>query len=130
MGLLRGRNTIYIYRIDIVKLKTKRRRLKWRFVYIRMLKFFYMSLSHRQFRRYGCRALKKEGFLVGNYLFFLEGRVASVLYRMNFVSNVFILRQFITYGHVIVGVRIETFLNCNVGLCEAVRVEDNVRERI
>lgn len=129
-GLLERRNSIYIYRIDIVKLKRKRRRFKWRFVFIRMLRFFYMSLSHRQYRRYGRRACRQEGFLVGNYLFFLEGRLASVLYRMNFVSNVFILRQFITYGHVFVGVRVETFLNFNVGLCEVVRVEDSGKKII
>ena len=122
-GLVWRKNTIFIYRIDVYKPRRKRRRMKWRFVFIRMLKFFYMSVSHRQFRRYGRRALRREGFFVSNYLLFLEGRLASVLYRMNFVSNIFTLRQFVTYGHVIVGLRVQTFLNFNVGLCEAVRVQ-------
>ena len=117
---LHPKRGIYIYRIDLYDPKRKIKRRKWRFVSLRVLKFFYISLSHRHFRRYGRLALRQNGTFSTNYLFFLEGRLASMLYRMRFIQNVFIIKQFIVYGHVIVGRRLQTFPNYNVKLHEIV----------
>lgn len=118
---------IHIYRIDVVAPKSGFKRSRWTFSTIRLLKLYYISLSHSDFRRYGRMALRKEGLFTANYVFFLEGRVAGMLYRSHFVSNVLLLKEFIMGGNVLVDGEMETFPNLNIEVGSLVSLVENIR---
>lgn len=79
----------YIYRTDIREPFHKFRRFNKRFVSIRAVRFFYLTLTYRQFNKMADKAQIKDGFFESNFILALEGRLISFLYRTGFVFNMF-----------------------------------------
>ncbi len=64
------------------------------------LKFYYGSISERQFSSYYKEALRLTGDSSENLIGLLERRLDAVVYRAKFALTVFAARQFVSHGHV------------------------------
>ena len=85
-----------------------------------LLKSYFLFVKHSQFRKWGFLAKKKEGTFEGNYLLYVEGRIFSVVYRMNVVVNMFMLRNFIIANNVFVNNKLVSYLNYHVKLYQII----------
>lgn len=95
-----NRRKIYYFRTDNKFKFTKVRKMKKKFVSIRITKLFFLTLTYKQFRKLGKKAKSKDGLFEQNYLILLEGRLMSVIYRSTFLSNIFEIIRFVKKGHV------------------------------
>lgn len=57
----RQRNKPYVYRLDIIDRPLIRKRLKQRFVSLRLVKLFYINYSYKNFRQLATRMRRKYG---------------------------------------------------------------------
>ena len=55
------RNKPYIYRLDVIDRPLIRKRLKQRFVSLRLVKLFYINYSYKNFRQLASRMRRKDG---------------------------------------------------------------------
>lgn len=76
----------FVYRIDLMRPRFVRKRMKWRFVTLRLVKFYYSLLSYKQFRRIARLAKKRDGLYENNYVLALEGRLVNFLFRTSLVE--------------------------------------------
>lgn len=120
---LRNKRLRYIYRIDLDKPARVRKRHKWRFLSRKLTKLFYMTLTKRQSRKLARVASRKEGSWESNFIMLIEGRIISVLYRMQFLLNVFELRFFIRGGNVLVNNKLLTYHNAAITYADIVRLK-------
>lgn len=90
--------------------------LKQRFVSLRLVKLFYVTLSYRQFRGLARHMRRRQGVFEENFLLALESRVASLIYRMTFLGNPFHCLEFVRQGHVFVSGKCVTRPNSPVAL--------------
>lgn len=104
----------FIYRIDVVDPAKRKHSLKSRFVTLRLVKLFYLTLKYRQFRHLAVLAAKMDGFFQSNFCLLLEGRLASVIYRTNLLVSMFEIIDFIKRGNVLVNRRLTDLVNFNV----------------
>jgi ribosomal protein S4 len=79
----------YIYRVDEKDRFIKRRKKTVDFITIRIIKYFYLVLNYRHFRRMAKKAKKQDGFFGYNYILLLEGRIVCIIYRTSFIANMF-----------------------------------------
>ena len=79
----------FIYRIDVIKPRRKRRFIKKRFLTLRIVKLFYLTLTYKDFNKIAFNSSKKDGSFENHFFLALEGRLISFLYRTSFVSNMF-----------------------------------------
>lgn len=98
----------FVYRIDLVKPRYRYKRWNFRFVTLRLVKFFYSILSYKHFRLMSRLAKKKVGLYEQNYLFFLEGRLINYLYRTGVFDTIFKSFFFIRSGFVTINKIIKT----------------------
>lgn len=92
----------FIYQLNLVERPQPKVSLKHRFVSLRLVKLFYVTLSYRQFRGLARHMRRRQGVFEENFLLALESRVASLIYRMTFLGNPFHCLEFIRQGHVFV----------------------------
>ena len=76
----------------------RRQQFKTPFIGPRYLVNFYLVLTRDNFRRYIRKAKRKHGYFIGNYLTFLEGRLYMMVYRSNFITNLFMIRNVMRQG--------------------------------
>lgn len=55
------RKQAYIYRLDIIDRPKRKRKLKYRFVSLRLVKLFYINYTYRNFRRLATQMRRKDG---------------------------------------------------------------------
>jgi len=111
LALRRFRKKPFVYRIDQLRRKVVRKRIKWRFVTLRLVKFYYSLLSYKQFKRLARKAKNKDGLFESNYVLALEGRFVNFLYRSCLVENVFKAFFYIKSGFVTLNWRVIKFPN-------------------
>ena len=104
----------YIYRIDIVNPKQKKKFMKFRFITLRLVKLFYLTLKYKQFRTYAQLAARRDGFFQANYCYNVESRLASVVYRTNFIFSMFESIDIVKHGKVLVNGCVLSYVNANV----------------
>lgn len=92
----------FVYRIDIVNPKRSKKPFKERFLSLRLVKLFFLTLKYRQFRRIASTAAAKDGLFQANFCSLLEGRLTSFIYRTNFLFSMFEIISFIKQGNVLV----------------------------
>jgi ribosomal protein S4 len=69
------------------------------------------------------RAKRKLGYFYSNYLTFVEGRLFMLIYRSNFVTNMFKLKFIIDRGIFLVNGEPKYYSNYNVKVGEIVQVD-------
>jgi ribosomal protein S4 len=79
----------YVYRIDIIEKFTFKKSYDKRFLSIRLTRLYFLTFQDYQFRQLFKLAGKMDGNLEENYIHFLEGRLLSIVYRMNFIFDIF-----------------------------------------
>jgi ribosomal protein S4 len=92
----------YIYRIDVISHTKRRRKFNKRFLSLRIARLYFLTLKDYQFRSLFRRASKLDGNLESNYCLLLECRVMAILYRTNFLWNIFEILQFIKAGYLFI----------------------------
>lgn len=77
-----------------------KRKKKWPWNYLkpRLLKHYYIILKIKDFRRYMKYAVKKKGTFINNYIMQLEARLFMIVYRLNFINNLFIIKTLLKRG--------------------------------
>lgn len=112
----------YVYDLRFTKRRRHKKRMKRKFLSRKFTKLFYLTLSFRQFRNLALRAADMEGSFESNYLFLIEGRIITMLYRMHWLFNIFQMRQFIFNKNVLVNNKIVSLPNFSVKLGDVVRL--------
>lgn len=79
----------YIYRIDIIDIPKKIKRWNKRWLSIRLCRLYFLTLQDHQFRNMFRSAGKLTGDLGTNYCHLLECRTITMIYRTNFLANIF-----------------------------------------
>lgn len=101
----------FVYDRVLIFKRKDQKKMKKRFVTIRLLKLYYLSLSYKQFRRLGQWAGRRDGFFQSNFCYRLEGRLVSLLYRSNLVANMFMAIHVVKSGQVLVNGRVRRGVN-------------------
>ena len=117
----------YVYRIDIIKPTAKKKMMKWRFVSLRLLKLFFLTLQYRQFRRIARVSMKKDGLFQNHFCANLEGRIVSFIYRTNFMYNMFEIITFVKHANVYVDGVLIDYVNYVVRVGQFVTFKRGVR---
>jgi len=112
----RRRYVRYVYRLDRVDVKGIQKRRKKSFTSLRLVKFYYITLVYKQFRRLARQAHKQDGFFEGNYCLALEGRLVTFLYRTGFVTTLQEAFLWVRQGAITVDRKVHSFANEQVGL--------------
>jgi len=101
-----------------------RKRKKFELYYInpRYLYNYYLIIRRRTYKKYIYKAKRKYGSMGRNYFAFIEGRLFMLLYRANFVNNMFKLKFIIDRGLFQVNGKIKFFANHNVKVGELVQI--------
>ena len=116
----RQKNKPYVYRLDIIDRPLIRKKLKQRFVSLRLVKLFYINYSYKNFRQLAMRMRRQYGMFEWNFLLQLEGRLMSFLYRTSLISNPFQCMQFIKQGYVMVNLKYIPHTNYRVQVSDFV----------
>ncbi|AZL15065.1 30S ribosomal protein S4 [Rickettsiales endosymbiont of Stachyamoeba lipophora] len=66
------------------------------------IKYYYGIKVERQLRRIYKEAMRLKGNSSQNLIGLLESRLATVVYRLNFVNSIFAANQIISHGHILV----------------------------
>jgi len=74
------------------------------------------------------KARRRRGSFIGNYLIFLEGRLFMLVYRSNFVNNIFKLKYIIDRGIFLVDNEIKYYSNHVVKPGQLVQVSFDYRD--
>lgn len=106
----------YIYRLDVIHRRTFKKKLKKRFVSLRLIKLFYITLHYHQFRQLARRTRRLDGCFEHNYFLALEGRLASFVYRTALVPNLFLCIKLVRTGGVLVNKVLQSHVSYNVQL--------------
>jgi len=121
----------YIYRIDVIKPKKKRRKLSRRFLTLRLARLYFLTLKDYQFRAFFRKASKLDGNLENNYCLLLECRILSLFYRTNFMPNFFEIIQFIRRKNVIIDGKYKSMhLNAHVPIYSFISFNPKYKTRI
>jgi len=100
----------FYYRLNVVSSYTRRKRENYRYIKIRIVKYFFVFLSYKQFRRLAKLAKLKSGLFEHTYLLFLEGRLVNFLYRTGFMETLFQSFYYIKGGFVFINAKSSTFI--------------------
>jgi small subunit ribosomal protein S4 len=92
------------------------------------LKFYYGSISERQFSSYYKEALRLTGDSSENLIGLLERRLDAVVYRSKFAMTVFAARQFVSHGHVKVNGKRVTIPSIQLKVGDLVEVTAKAKE--
>jgi len=99
-----SRKRFKYYKMDFIFTLRKRinfrrqKRFKKEFLLPRLLYYFYLFISRRNFMKLANIAKKKRGYFIENYLGYIEGRLFMMVYRSCLISNLFMIRYVIEYG--------------------------------
>lgn len=88
--------------------------MKSRFVTLRLVKLFYLTLKYRQFRCLAILAARMDGFFQTNFCLLLEGRLASTMYRTNLMISMFEIIDFVKRGNILINKCLTNLVNFNM----------------
>ena len=132
-------NSIYEtfkYKFDLTKLSLRTdivirsERKKWKNMYERMFldrKLFYMfyyNLTYYDLRRIAIKA-KKTNYAIALYLLLLESRIDVILYRINFLSSVYMIRQYIKHKTILINNKVVQNCNCRLKYYDILSFKNN-----
>lgn len=100
----------------------KKKKLKKEFLMPRYLKYYYLILKLSNFRRFYRKSIRKFGAFDSHFLIFLECRLFMLAYRLNFVTNMFMIRQVIRFGIIHVNGKIKKHSNSTIQVGDIIGV--------
>lgn len=114
----------YVYRIDKIDPQPLVRRLPKSFSTVRVLKYFYLTLTYKHFRQISRRAASSQGDYEPKFCFFLEARIVCLLLRANFVRSMFEAVSLLKERVVLVNRRVVSYLNFAVLIGDMIKLEE------
>lgn len=105
------------YKKEFIFSLVKRIRFRWckklkkKYINFCYLYNFYLIIRRKIFRRYVYMVCRKLGVFIGNYLNFIEGRLFMLVYRVNFINNIFKLKYIIDKGIFLINGYLINYLN-------------------
>jgi len=123
----------FLRKINPLILRKFRRRIKgkqlaWYTLF--RIKKFYPALKEGALRRYVTFVAKKTRYLydtfVSDFLFFLEGRLDSIVWRTGFFPSPFFVRQLVRHLKIFVNFRVVSFNAYNLSLGDIVTFKKEV----
>lgn len=112
----------YIYRIDINVPRKRIKKLKRRFVSVRLTRLHFLTLREHHFRRIFIKSSFLDGNLEDNFLHAIEGRLLAFLYRCNFFKNIYEILDIIKSGVITVDEKVIKFYNYKVPIGKFVTI--------
>jgi len=67
---------------------------------------YYYNITYYNIRKIAKLSKKKKKFIVSYFLILLESRIDSILLKSHFFSSVYMIRQFILHGHILINNKI------------------------
>jgi hypothetical protein len=119
----------YVYRVDIISPERKVKRIKKRFVTLRVVKLFYLTLTYKDFNKIARRSKKKDGSFENHYCLAIEGRLISFLYRTSFVSNMFEALFYVKHSYITLGRKVFDFANQKTGLFKILAIHPIIKRK-
>jgi len=104
----------YIYRIDIIDIAKKIKKWNKKWLSIRLCRLYFLTLQDHQFRNMFKLASKLTGNLGSNYCYLLECRTITLLYRTNFLVNIFNCIRFVKRRRLFINNKPLNFVNATV----------------
>ena len=95
---------------------------------MKRLKLFYFFISRSNFVKIDKAARRKQGNALGNFIIFLECRVAVISYRLHFVENVFEVRRFLYLENLMVNKKIISLPNISIKIFDIIQLTDKALE--
>jgi hypothetical protein len=120
----------FIYRIDVVRPRRKYRYIKKRFLTLRIVKLFYLTLTYKNFNKIAFIASKKDGSFANHFFLALEGRLICFLYRTTFVSNMFESLRYVKSSFVTLNKKIFNFVNQPVSLFVILSFHPSIKKKV
>lgn len=111
----------FIYRVDIADPGRYIKRLKWKFASFQLMRLFYRGMNPSKFNFFARKSMNVDGLWVLNFLLLLESRVATILYRLNWISNILFIKQYLLHGNILINDKLVYSTNNLVGLADLVR---------
>jgi ribosomal protein S4 len=106
------------------KIKFRRRkRFKKEYLNPRLLYNYYFFIRRKSFLKYAKKAKRKNGLFLRNYLEFIEGKLIMLIYRSNFISNIFKIKYIVDRGIFLVNSVKRYYVNYNVSVGDLIQVD-------
>lgn len=124
------------YKFDLTKLSLRTdiiirtEKKKWKTMYERMFldrKLFYMfyyNLTYYNLRQIAIKA-KKTNYAIALYLLLLESRIDVILYRINFLSSVYMIRQYIKHKTICINNKLVKSCSCRLKYYDILSFKNN-----
>lgn len=116
----------YVYRIDVIKPQKKKHFFKKKFISLRLVKLFYLTLSYKAFRKLSLKAKKQDGLFESNFLFLLESRIVPIVYRSGLAFNMFEILSLVRTAQVYVNKVLYNNLNFSVKVFDLISFSSKV----
>ena len=110
----------FIYETREPIIRFKMRRMNYQFVSLRVIKLFYVMYSYRQLKHIARKAKSKFGVFEQNYLYMMECKLPSYIYRTSLFSNLFESIKFVKGGNVWINKKFKPLLYYSVKLYDIV----------
>jgi len=92
-----------------------------------LLKGFYGRIREKQFRKIFSEAVRSKGDTGENLVGFLESRLDSVVYRLNFASTIFAARQLVSHKHIKVNGKVTNIASYYVKEGDIIELSDKAK---
>lgn len=123
LNIKKQKGRIYIYRIDLsIKKKKYKINTNQKILKNQLIKVYYLNIKENQFIKYVQKAFQFSGEAEANYIFFLEGRISNILYRMNFFFNVFNFKWLILIHGILINKQRITYINYNLKIFDFIQI--------
>ena len=120
----------FVYRIDIINPRQRRKFVKKRFLTLRVVKLFYLTLKYKQFNKMAVASGKKDGSFENFFFLALEGRLLSFLYRTGFVSNMFESLYYVKSSFVALDRRVVNYYNQPTNIYTILSFHPRIKKKV
>lgn len=100
------------------------------FLMPRYLKHYYLILKLSDFRKMQRKAVRKTGNFESSYITLLEGRIFMVVFRLNWITNIFMIRSMVDAGMFTINGEIKKHSNSIAKYGDFVGVNDKYRKLV
>jgi CRISPR/Cas system-associated endoribonuclease Cas2 len=90
----------FIYETREPLIHYKKKRINYQLITLRVIKLFYVMYSYRQLKQIAKKAKSQFGVFEQNYLYIMECKLPSYIYRTSLISNLFESIKFVKGGNV------------------------------
>jgi len=106
----------------------KKKRYKERFLWPRLLKNYYLTLSWRNMNQYYKKSRMLAGNFINNFIMMLEGRLFMIVYRINWINNLFMIKNILKYNIFFINGKVRSHCNYHLKYNDILTIDFNYIE--